>query len=158
MKKLGTDNYIRPMVTLTESIQNKEGIQQYLKDYDEVKREDVAYLQMNTHVRYISWDKRNNCELFRLGGFIKKIEKDYLVLAGKGSRLFSVQTKTYDNNNNVIHITRFFKRKDTEELINEKVQESIDISKQIIEEQAEMIEKLKKENSKLKKELNKLKK
>ena len=81
-KKLSQDtNYIRPKNTITESIQNKSDIEEQLKNYEELSGEDLNFVNLNTHLKYISYDKKNNCELFRFGGLLTKIAKEYIVLA-----------------------------------------------------------------------------
>ena len=110
-RKYINEGYQRPEKTITDSLQNKKSIQNYLKDYEEVPNNDLPYVSVNSHVRYISWDKENNCELFRLGGIIKQIQKEFLILTGKGQKSFSVQRYTYDKNKKIIHTTRFFKKK-----------------------------------------------
>lgn len=165
-RKYINEGYQRPEKTITDSLQNKKSIQNYLKDYEEVPNNDLPYVSVNSHVRYISWDKENNCELFRLGGIIKQIQKEFLILTGKGQKSFSVQRYTYDKNKKIIHTTRFFKKKKgVSSVDNAEINENLELSKVIIEKQSiemdkqtEEIEKQTEEINKLKKELSKLKK
>ena len=84
--KLISDDYIRPKKTKTDRVQDEESIQNYLNDYEEIDSSDIPYLKIGIHLRYISWDKKNKCELFRFGGISSSINKEYLVLAGKGGK------------------------------------------------------------------------
>ena len=149
--RLTLDEYKRPTKTVTESVQDKESIQNYLKQYIEVPEEDLPYINQDTHLRYISWDKTNKCELFRFGGLLVKINKEYVLLAGKGGKTFSAQRYTYDDNKKKIHTTRFFQKLKEEELLKEELDETIETSKEIIDKQNEIIEKQKKEILRLKK-------
>ena len=150
--RLTLDEYDRPKKTVTESVQDKKSIQKYLKEYEEVDKEDLPYLNQDTHLRYISWDKKNNCELFRFGGLLVKVNKEYVLLAGKGGKTFSAQRYTYDESNKKkVHATRFFKKMKNEEILKEELDETVETSKEIIKKQNEIIEKQKKELAKLKK-------
>ena len=68
--RLIDSNYKRPKVTITESIQNKKDIQERLKDYVEITQEEMCMLPINSHVRYIGYDKKKKKELFRFGGLL----------------------------------------------------------------------------------------
>ena len=150
--RLTLDDYERPTRTVTESVQDKKSIEKYLKEYEEVSSDDLPYINPDTHLRYISWDKKNNCELFRFGGLLIKVNKEYVLLAGKGGRTFSAQRYTFDEKNNKkVHTTRFFKKMKNEEILKEELDETIETSKEIIKKQNEIIEKQKKELALLKK-------
>ena len=150
--RLTLDEYERPKKTVTESVQDKKSIQKYLKEYEEVSSEDLPYINQDTHLRYISWDKKNNCELFRFGGLLVKVNKEYVLLAGKGGKTFSAQRFTYDEDNKKkVHTTRFFKKMRNEDILKEELDETLETSREIIKKQNELIEKQKKELSKLKK-------
>jgi hypothetical protein len=149
-QKLSEDDYIRPKITLTDGLQNKKSIQKYLAEYEEVDEDEIPYLTPGMHLRYISWDKENDCELFRLGGILVKLAKEYLVLAGVKAKTFSVQRYSYDNKN-IIHVTRFFRKIKNEDMIQKKINETMEVSKEIIQEQSEELEKLKKQMKQMKK-------
>lgn len=150
--RLALDEYDRPKKTVTESVQDKKSIQKYLKEYEEVSPEDLPYVNPETHLRYISWDKKNNCELFRFGGLLVKVNKEYVLLAGKGGKTFSAQRYSYDENNKKkLHTTRFFKKMKNEEILKEELDETLEASREIINKQNELIEKQKKEIARLKK-------
>lgn len=145
------DGYIRPKKTLTDSIQNQKSISEYLKNFEEINNENLPYVNINTQLRYISYDKKNKCELFRFGGLLAKVDKDYLVLAGREGKRFSVQRYTKDNNGKIIHETRFFKKIKNEEIIKEELNTTVDV----IDKQNDLIKKQKQEIAALKKRLKK---
>ena len=145
------DNYERPTKTITESIQNKKDIEEQLKDFEEISDEDLNFVNVNTLLRYISYDTVNKRELFRFGGLLLKVNKDYLLLAGKEGKRFSAQRYTRNAKNEIIHVTRFFKKIKETDLLKSKYNETTEI----IEGQLSIIEKQQKELAELKKELKK---
>ena len=145
------DGYVRPKRTKTELVQNEKNINDYLKDFEEIEDSKLPYVNLNTQLRYISYDVENECELFRFGGLLMKIEEKYVVLAGKESKRFSVQRYIYDKNNKLVHTTRFFKKVKTEQLLKEQLSMTLDKSEDIINKQNAIIEKQKKELAALKK-------
>ena len=145
------DGYVRPKRTKTELVQNEKNINDYLKDFEEIEDSKLPYVNINTQLRYISYDVENECELFRFGGLLMKIEEKYVVLAGKESKRFSVQRYIYDKNNKLVHTTRFFKKVKTEQLLKEQLSMTLDKSEDIINKQNAIIEKQKKELAALKK-------
>ena len=62
---------------------------------------------------------------------------------------FSAQRYSYDGNNNIIHTTRFFRKKKVEDFLNEKINDTNDI----IEKQSNIIEKQRQELLAMKKKL-----
>ena len=152
--RLKNDSYLRPEQTITESIQNKKDIEEQLKNYEEIEEEDINFLHLNTSLKYLKYDINLKKELYRFGGLLVKIDKEYLILAGKENKRFSVQRYTKDRNNNIIHKTRFFRKKKESEYFKEKYEESSDI----IDKQQYVIEKQKQELIELKKKLKSSKK
>jgi len=144
------DGYVRPKRTKTELVQNEKNINEYLKDFEEIEDNKLPYVNLNTQLRYISYDIENECELFRFGGLLMKIEEKYIVLAGKEGKRFSVQRYIYDKNNKLVHTTRFFKKIKTEQLLKEQLNMTLDKSEDIINKQNAIIEKQKKELAALK--------
>jgi hypothetical protein len=144
------DGYVRPKRTKTELVQNEKNINEYLKDFEEIDNSKLPYVNLNTQLRYISYDIENECELFRFGGLLMKIEEKYIVLAGKEGKRFSVQRYIYDKNNKLIYTTRFFKKIKTEQLLKEQLSMTLDKSEDIINKQNAIIEKQKKELAALK--------
>tara|TARA_B100001175_G_C19469244_1_gene620820 strand:+ start:307 stop:783 length:477 start_codon:yes stop_codon:yes gene_type:complete len=145
------DGYLRPKKTLTDSIQNQKSITEYLKNFEEIKNDDLPYININTQLRYISYDKKNKCELFRFGGLLAKVDRDYIVLAGKEGKRFSVQRYTKDNNGKILHETRFFKKIKNEEIMQEEINNTVEV----IDKQNDLIKKQKQEIAALKKKLKK---
>jgi hypothetical protein len=151
-QKLSLDSsYERPEKTITESIQNKKDIEEQLNDFEEITNDDLSYININTQLKYLSYDIKNKKELFRFGGLLVKVAKEYVVLAGKENKRFSVQRYTRNSSNEIVHTTRFFKKIKENELLKLKLNESYEQSTNIIEEQQKIIDKQKKEILKLKK-------
>lgn len=148
-KRLSKSEYERPELTITETMQNKKDIEEQLKDFEEVSSEDLNFISINTQLKYISYDKKNKKELFRFGGLLMKIEKDYIVLAGKDALRFSVQRYTRNDKNEIIHITRFFRKIKEIDMAKEHINQSQDYIKQ----QNDFIVQQKKEITDLKKQL-----
>lgn len=148
-KKLSSTDYERPTVTITETMQNKKDIEEQLKDYEEVSNEDINFISINSQLKYISYDKKNKKELFRFGGLLVKIDKEYLVLAGKDGLRFSVQRYTRNDKNEIIHITRFFRKRKQIEIAKEQISQS----EEYISQQNNFIIQQKKEINDLKKQL-----
>jgi len=157
IKKLTQDDkYIRPEKTITESIQTKKDIEEKLNDFEEITDEDLNFINVNTLLRYISYDKQNKKELFRFGGLLVKVNKDYLILAGKEGLRFSVQRYTRNDKNEIIHTTRFFKKIKETEVLKNQLDEVLEKSADKIEKQNEIIEKQKREIMAMKKKLSKI--
>jgi hypothetical protein len=155
-KKLSQDDgsYERPDKTITESMQNKKDIEEQLKFFEEIPEDDVNFINLNTQLKYISYDKQNKRELFRFGGLLAKVAKEYLILAGKEGKRFSVQRYTMNDKNEIIHKTRFFKKiKETEAL-----QSKLNDNDETIEKQSAIIAQQKKDLLALKKEMKDMQK
>ena len=155
-KKLASSNYVRPTKTKTEMTQTKKEIEDKLKNFEEVLSEDIPYITLNSQVRYISYDPKNKKELFRYGGILKKMDKDYVLLSGKDNLIFSVQRYTRDSDGNILHTTRFFRKMKESDLLKEELDETIEKSTELIKRQDEIIDKQKKELMALKKKLGKM--
>lgn len=156
-KRLSNDNYDRPEKTLTDLTQNKTAIEEQLKDFEEIAEEDLNFVNVNTQLKYLSYDIKNRRELFRFGGLLIKVNKEYLLLAGKEGKRFSAQRYTRDDKNNIIHITRFFKKMKDTDLLKEKYEESFVQTEELVKKQNDIIEKQKKELMALKKKLGNIK-
>ena len=98
--------YVRPKNTLTDMAQRN--FDEYLQDYVEIEYDELFELELNTHIRYISYDVYNKCELFRFGGNLKRSFDKYIVLKGRKCS-FSVQRYVMFNGSPVYQ-TRFFKK------------------------------------------------
>jgi len=150
-QRLSTDKYIRPKKTITESVQDQKSIQRYLKDFEEVDESELPYVPISTQLRYISWDKTNKCELFRFGGLLIRVLPQYVLLAGAEGKSFSAQRYTFDEKKKVIHETRFFRKLRKEELVSDELQQTMEASQKIIQQQNEIIENQKRQIRMLKK-------
>ena len=151
-KKITDDNYIRPRSTICDLMQTQNNVEQQLEDYQEISNEELDNVPLGVRVKYISYNKKTNKEIFRFGGFVKKFNPNYLVLMGNNNLTFSVQRYTKNKNNEIIHTTRFFIKDKDIEKINESNQELIQ-NQQIIDQQNEIIQKQKREIEKLKRKL-----
>ena len=119
-KKLASSGYVRPPKTKTELTQTKKEIEDKLKNFEEVPPEDIPYITLNSQVRYISYDPKNKKELFRYGGVLKKMDKEYVLLGGKDNLIFSVQRYTRDSDGKILHTTRFFRKMKESDLLKEE--------------------------------------
>ena len=73
IKKLYTNNYIRPSQTHQELLSNQD-IKDKLKEYKKIT--DINSVPISTHIRYFTIDNKTQKRLFRLGGFLHKIDHD----------------------------------------------------------------------------------
>jgi hypothetical protein len=117
-------------------------IKEKLEEYKQV--EDINAISLNTHLRYFTIDPKTNKKQFRLGGFLTKIDKDYVILAN-GKLSWSVQ----------INNTIFFQKLSFSDMKDELVK---DITKKISKKYEKDIEELTIENKKLKDTLKQVKK
>jgi rubrerythrin len=155
-KKLSQDDsYSRPEKTITETVQNIKDIEAQLENFEEISEEDLNFINVNTQLKYLSYDKKNKKELFRFGGLLVKVAKEYVILAGKEGLRFSAQRYTRNEKDEIIHKTRFFKKIKETELLKNKLIDTYEESKEIIQKQNEIIEKQKKELLAMKKKLKK---
>lgn len=141
-KRLSRDNYKKKGKSYQDSLTNKE-IKEKLEEYKQVS--DISKVGLNTHLRYFTLNKKTGEKLFRLGGFLTKVNlKDGYVILSNGSLSWSVQ----------LNHTIFFEKLSFPELKKE-------IYTQAEKKYKEKYNKLKEENKKLKKaikEISKLKK
>ena len=127
-KRLSRDTtYTKTKKSYQDKLSPSE-IKQKLAEYKQV--DDIDSVSLNSHVRYFTFNPKNGKKLFRLGGFLTKIDKEYVILSN-GKFSWSVQKK-----NSV-----FFQKMNFNELKDE-------LSKKIAKKYEKQIEKLKYENSK----------
>ena len=93
LKSLTKSNFQRPKITYTDTLQNKQSMQEKLKNYERV--DDIDDVPLNTHVRYVTLDKDKK-QVFRLGGLLKKIHSKYVQLTN-GTHILSVQKYHYSD-------------------------------------------------------------
>jgi len=144
-------DYDRPPKTVTECLQKRNKIEEQLEDYVEVSSEDLDSLKIKTHIKYIGYDINKKKELFRLGGILRKILPEYIVLQGKYR--FSVQRYSYDSSEKIIHKTRFFKPVDKDEILQSELDITIKIANDTIGKQNAVIKKQQMELDALKKKI-----
>lgn len=155
-KRLSQDtSYERPEKTITESIQTKDDIEEQLKNFEEITNDELNFININTQLKYLSYDKTKKKELFRFGGLLVKVNKDYILLAGKDGLRFSAQRYTKDDTGKIIHTTRFFKKIKETEILKSQLEETEQTSTTIISKQNAIIEKQKREILAMKKKINK---
>ena len=89
-KRLSRDaTYSKTKKSYQESLSPDE-IKQKLDEYKQIT--DIGEVSLNTHIRYFTIDTVNNTKQFRLGGFLTKIEPEYIILSN-GKLSWSVQLK-----------------------------------------------------------------
>lgn len=143
---MSSDNYKRPKNTITDMVQNQEDIEELLKDYEEVDPENVSFIPLNTPIRYLIYDKNKKKELFRYGGTLQMIHEQYLVVAGKEKKTFSVQRYVRNSKGMIIYKTRIFQKID-------KMKYALEQSTEIIKEQYHLINEQKNELELIKKKI-----
>ena len=133
-QRLTKTSYDRPSSTITDTLQTDDAMLKKLEGYEEV--DILERVEFNTHVRYITL--KDGLPRFCLGGLIKRVFEKYVVLSN-GTLTWSVQRHFYNDKNEVIFTTKFFK------YISKDKLNSI-----VIDDQESEIQKLKEENEKLK--------
>ncbi len=147
-------DYQRPKKTQTDMMQNKQELMRFLKDYEEIEEDDIDYIPLGTLLRYISYDKNRKQEMFRYGGLLMKLDRNYMVLKGKNNLTFSVQRYIYDNQGNLLYTTKFFRRLNPQLKVREKEIEELEMAKDFMERQEKIIKKQKDELERLKNMIN----
>ena len=138
----------------TQNYKNKKSYQDSLSP-DEIKQkleeyrlvDDVLVVPLNTHLRYFTIDPKTGDKSFRLGGFLTKIDKEYIILSN-GKLRWSVQLKN----------TVFFEKmtftdlkKDLTDSIKKKYEDEID---QLMEENKKLKNTLKEVKKEIKRNKN----
>jgi hypothetical protein len=102
-KRISQDSFRRPTQTLTDTLQTEEKALKRLQSYSKVN--NISDVPMGTHIRYITW--KNGGERFCLGGWLRKIHDQYVVLA-TDKLSWSVQRFHYNNKKKLMFTTIFF--------------------------------------------------
>ena len=105
-----TTNYKRPKKTIQDLLQDDKSVHEHLKN--SVRIDNIDHIDINSHIRYVTY--KNGKQLFRLGGFLKIIKPEYIVLSNRKVS-WSVQKSHYDKNNQIIFETVFFKKENKED-------------------------------------------
>ena len=141
-----TTNYKRPNKTVQDML-STDDIKDKLKGYISV--DDINNVQIGTHVRYFSKDKKSGEYKFRLGGMIIKrdLDKPYVILSN-GNLSWSAQKET----------SKFYKKMTSEEekesiikdvrKIRDKYTEKLVEKDDIIEDHSQQIKDLQKKLAK----------
>ena len=125
----------------TKSYQDKlspDEIKSKLEEYSQV--DDIKDVSLNSHLRYFTINTKTGKKQFRLGGFLTKIDNEYVVLSN-GNLSWSVQIKS----------SVFFKKMNFSDLKEELIQK-------ISSKYEKKISKLTEENIILKNTLKQVKK
>ena len=96
----------------TKSYQDKlspDEIKSKLEEYSQV--DDIKDVSLNSHLRYFTINTKTGKKQFRLGGFLTKIDNEYVVLSN-GNLSWSVQIKS----------SVFFKKMNFSDLKDELIQ------------------------------------
>jgi hypothetical protein len=148
-KRLQEDHYQKPEKTITDLLQTREAILEKLENYEEIDPKHMELIPKNALISYITFDPEKNMELYRTGGYLRKVAKEYIVLAGKGNKTFSVQRYIYRDRNKseLLYVTRFFgKREKKEQKMvvggGEEVPKSSKKQQEILEAKSREIEEL----------------
>ena len=136
-RRITNDSFQRPEQTFTDTLQTEKGVMKKLKNYKRIQ--DISTVDRGTHVRYITW--KNGGQRFCLGGWLRTVADQYIVLATK-KLSWSVQRYHYDDDNNLLFTTLFFVKKG-----------KLDEYEHVIKQQYLEIQELKKENKRLKRQL-----
>ena len=107
-KRLTADNEYKKVGKSMQQGLSPDEIKEKLKEYTPL--ETIDDTPVNSHIRYFTIDN-NGKKQFRLGGFLTKIDKDYVVLSN-GKLSWSVQKKN----------SIFFKKMSYDELKEELIE------------------------------------
>jgi hypothetical protein len=113
-------------------------IKKKLEDYKVIN--DINDVSLNSHIRYFIFDEKTGKKHFRLGGFLTKNEKDYIVLSN-GQLSWSVQKKS----------ATFFQK-----LTNQEIKQEVE--NKLLKKYEKTIIALNEENIKLKNTIKSIKK
>ena len=99
--------------------------------------------------KYITYNTVQNKYLFRYGGLVRKIHDDYIVLAGKNNKTFTVQR--YNKKNDTMEPTKFYKTHSKYDNLLTEHEELKEKSEEIFNKQDNLIKEQNKEILKLRK-------
>ena len=137
-KRLTSDTEYQKVGKSIQQGLSPDEIKEKLKEY--IQLDTIDETPLNSHIRYFTIDKKTNKKQFRLGGFLTKVDVEYIVLSN-GKLSWSVQ-----KNNSI-----FFKKMSYDELKEELIDKiSNKFEKKLIS--------LEKENEALKSTLKDIKK
>lgn len=137
-KRLSRDTQYKKTTKSYQEKLSPDEIKEKLEEYKQV--DNIDDIPLNTHLRYFMIDIKTGKKSFRLGGFLTKIQDEYVVLSN-GNLSWSVQKK-----NNI-----FFQKMTFEDLKDELIEK-------ITKKFEKKIQDLVNENNKLKETLKEVKK
>lgn len=137
-KRLSRDTTYKKTNKSYQEKLSPDEIKKKLEEYKQI--DDIKEVSLNSHLRYFSFNPKTGEKQFRLGGFLTKIDKDYVILSN-GNFSWSVQIKD----------SVFFQKLTFQEL-KEELKEEISLKYK------NKISKLVEENNNLKHILKKVKK
>lgn len=139
-KRLSRDSgYVKQKKSYQENLSPDE-IKEKLEEYSQV--DNIDDVSLNSHIRYFTVNLKTGKKQFRLGGFLTKIDKDYVVLSN-GQLSWSVQKKN----------TVFFRKMSFQEMKEELKQKIKKAYEAEIKNLKDEIKKLKDTLKKVKKQL-----
>ena len=103
-RNLSKSKYERPDKTYSDSLQTNDKMREKLQGYIQVN--DIGYVAINTHVRYVTW--RDGNQRFCLGGLLKEKHDKYVKLSN-GKFHWSVQKEHFDDEGEFLFKTVFFR-------------------------------------------------
>ncbi len=137
-KKISNDKNYKKVGRSYQDNLTPDEIKKKLEDYKLVK--DIDDVSLNTHLRYFTFDEKTGKKYFRLGGFLTKNEKEYIVLSN-GQLSWSVQKNS----------STFFQK-----LSNNEIKEEVE--NKILKKYEKTILALNEENTRLKNTIKSIKK
>ena len=155
--RLSVDGFERPKITYTDTLQNKQAIQQKLDGFVEVPEDEIDNLDEGSFLRYLKYDTKTKREKFVTGGVLLRVYPKFLVIKGKGDGTFSAQ-RFIEKKDGTFYPTRFFKKLNNEEKLKMQLIEMQKKANEIITELEETIEKQQSEINELKNYIRKGKK
>ena len=157
--KIKIQKYKRPKITITDLMQKNNEILKQLKNFIEINLDDLYDLPKFTYLKYLTYCKKSNKELFRFGGKLICVKDNYIVLKGRKCT-FCVQKYIFNNNNQIIYKTRFFNKHDANlesKSLKYKLNDTIDKANNMYVKQTMQINEQKEKIKNLKKKVIKLK-
>jgi len=151
MRLTNNDKYSKnkPDQTITDILNDKgkESIEKELENYIEDIDQDELCYNIGAHIKYEVWDKQKNKYLFRLGGYLKLIKKEYIVLKNSDDKTWCVQKSKNGKK------TKFHRLQTDKELYGgggELEENEVELAIKAIQEREEIIDEKDNEINKLK--------
>lgn len=151
MRLTNNDKYSKnkPDQTITDILnkKGKESIEKELENYiEDIDHNDLCY-NIGSHIKYEVWDSSKKKYLFRLGGYLKLIKQEYIVLRNSDDKTWCVQKSKNGKK------TKFHLLQNEKELYGgggELEESEVELAIKAIQEREEIIDEKDKEIQKLK--------